>query len=399
MRLIKYIRKNGIKRLFQVLYRYKIDLVLRKVLNIFYKNKELINAIVIESHNDFDCNGGAFYNYLIANDYNKKYKIIWLLKHKSSLDLPNNVLTFQLYSPSIRKAYYVCRTKFFTADCVITNKVRSDQKSIYFTHGAIGLKNVAGKINIPVNVDYVLSPSSYFEPILARQLNMEYPNNKFIRLGYPCHDILLSKEGGELNKVTTKKYRKILLWMPTFRKGGGFNRNDSYVEQKFGLPLIENKEQLFNLNSMLCDENLLLIIKLHPMQDLTNINFENQSNICFLTGEDVKSLAIDNYRLMRDVDALISDYSSAAFDFLMINRPIGYVFSDLNSYKQGLSVNNVDDYIAGPIINTFESLLKFIDEVSKDRDGYKSKRNNIREKLFQYNDAESCKRITEFIGL
>ena len=399
MRLIKYIRKNGIKRLFQVLYRYKIDLVLRKVLNIFYKNKELINAIVIESHNDFDCNGGAFYNYLIANDYNKKYKIIWLLKHKSSLELPNNVLTFQLYSPSIRKAYYVCRAKYFTADCVITNKVRSDQKSIYFTHGAIGLKNVAGKIDIPANVDYVLSPSSYFEPILAKQFNMEYPNNKFVRLGYPCHDILLANEGEELKKITTKQYSKVLLWMPTFRKGGGFNRNDSYTEQEFGLPLIENKEQLINLNSMLYDENLLLIIKLHPMQDLSKVNIENQSNICFLTGEDVKSLSIDNYRLMRDVDALISDYSSAAFDFLMINRPIGYVFSDLKFYKQGLSVNNVDDYIAGPIINTFESLLKFINEVSIERDEYKLKRNNLREKLFEYNDAESCKRIAEFIGL
>ena len=53
-----------------------------------------------ESHNDFDSNGGAFYNYLIQNEYNKKYKIVWLIKHKESLNvqLPKNVAYVMQYN-------------------------------------------------------------------------------------------------------------------------------------------------------------------------------------------------------------------------------------------------------------------------------------------------------------
>ena len=32
--------------------------------------------------------------------------------------------------------------------------------------------------------------------------------------------------------------------MPTFRKGGGYKRNDSLVDQRFGIPLIDTEEEL-----------------------------------------------------------------------------------------------------------------------------------------------------------
>ena len=55
----------------------------------FTKMKPLKNIIIIESHNDFDCNGGAFYNYLIKNNYNEKYLIVWLLKNKKKANQKN----------------------------------------------------------------------------------------------------------------------------------------------------------------------------------------------------------------------------------------------------------------------------------------------------------------------
>ena len=69
MNFIKYVRKNGIRRTINVLWRYKIEMLFEKIVLKITKNKKLKNIIVIESHNDFDCNGGAFYNYLIKNNY------------------------------------------------------------------------------------------------------------------------------------------------------------------------------------------------------------------------------------------------------------------------------------------------------------------------------------------
>ena len=104
MNLYEKIKRDGIRRTFKDIYEYQIDKLFIKILKVLFKNKPLQNVIVIESHNDFDCNGGALYDYLIANHYNKKIKIIWVLKHKKPRrSLPENVKCFYEYKPSILK--------------------------------------------------------------------------------------------------------------------------------------------------------------------------------------------------------------------------------------------------------------------------------------------------------
>ena len=62
MNPIKYIKKNGIKRALEIFYVYKLETILEKLMLLVTKNVALKDTIMIESHNDFDCNGGAFYN-------------------------------------------------------------------------------------------------------------------------------------------------------------------------------------------------------------------------------------------------------------------------------------------------------------------------------------------------
>lgn len=397
--LIKYLKKNGIKHFFEVIYEYKIDIVIRKLLMIFLKNKPLKNVIVIASHNDFDCNGGAFYDYLIKNGYNKKYKIIWILRNDKKYKLPKNVKTFYGFRPSVIKDYYICVAKILTADCDITSKMRPDQKSFFFSHGPIGLKNVKGYVSIPDSVDFILAPSEEFMPIFAEQRNMSADSERFVHLGYPFFDTLFSPPTGEIKKITDKKYSKVVLWMPTFRKGGGRKRNDSTAELPMGIPTIEDEAMLNDLNDRLIRMNVLLIIKIHPMQDLTNFQLHSMSNIFVMTGADVKKLDIDNYRLMREVDAMISDYSAASYEFLPLNRPIGYNFSDLDDYKIGLCVDNVEDFIAGPEIYNYDQLISFIESVHSGKDEYKDKREELIKKLYVPCDGNCCERIAKFMGL
>ena len=398
MNIIAYIKKNGISRVFHVIYYYKIDLVLQKIIGRLYKNKKLLNAIVIESHNDFDCNGGAFYDYLIQNEYNKKFKIIWLIKHQIPENLPQNVYAFKLNRPSWMKNYYICRAKFLTADNDVTKKTRDDQVSFYFTHGPISLKNVAGLLTLPETVDYVSCPSEYYAPILARQIGLPYPNNKMLDLGFPFHDIFYRESENELKKVTNKKYKKVFLWMPTFRKGGGYKRNDSTREFPFGVPLIEKKETLDELQVYLAQRESLLIIKIHPMQDPeTYKDLKNYDNIIVLDGKTVKKLGIDNYHLIKSADALISDYSSIAYSYLLLNRPMAFTLDDMHEYKLGFAMDNYEDYIVGHKIYTFEDFYAFLRDVLEERDDYRIAREQLMEKLYRYRDGDSCKRIIEFM--
>lgn len=398
MNIFAYIKKNGISRVFHVIYHYKIDLVLQKIITRLYKNKELLKAIVIESHNDFDCNGGALYDYLIQNGYNKKYKIIWLIKNQIPRELPENVYAYKLRKPSWMKNYYICRAKFLTADNEVTRKVRQDQVSFYFTHGPIALKNAAGLVNLPETVDYILSPSDYYAPILSRQVGFPYPNDKMLDLGYPFHDVFYKESGNELEKVTSQKYNKVFLWMPTFRKGGGFKRNDSTKEYPFGVPLIEKREMLDDLQDYLADRNSLLIIKIHPMQDPESYKeLQNYDNIMILDGKMVKELGMENYRLIKSADALISDYSSIAYSYLLLNRPMAFTLDDMHEYKLGFAMENYEDYIVGHRVYTFEDFYAFLQDVLEGKDEYKTAREQLMKVLYKYRDGDSCKRIVEFM--
>lgn len=381
MRIINYIKKNGLRHTFEVIYRYKIDIIFSKILKPFFKNKPLQDIIVIESHNDFDSNGGAFYDYLIENGYNQKYKIVWLLKHEVPEKLPLNVESVPLYKPSIKKNIYKWTARWFTSDNDCGKKLRPDQISIYFGHGGFGLKNWRGLVNIPDSIDYILAPSHYLSAIYANQMMLEETDPRLQYIGLPYVDAFYSKKEGDLKKIVKQPYKKTILWMPTFRKGGGYKREDSVAIGKLGIPLIQDVDVYKQLNSILMSFDILMIIKIHPMQDFSNLGIFDMSNIKVLTGVTVKSLGIDNYRLMKDCDAMISDYSSVSYDFLHRNKPIAFDFSDLNSYKLGLNVENPKEFIAGDIIENVRDLFTFIEDVAENRDSYYERRQLLRKKF------------------
>lgn len=396
-----YLKEKGIKRAFVVLYEYKIDVFLQKFLSIIYKKAPLKNVIVIMSHYDFDCNGGAFYDYLIKKEYNQKYKIIWILSHEVPKNLPKNVYGFKYLKPSIKKDYYICRAKVFTADSIIIKKVRKDQVSVYFDHGSFSLKNVKKYMVLPETIDYYLTASDNFDPIFCETRNVQYPNSKLLHLGYPMHDVFYQDIPSELLKMTKKKYDKVILWMPTFRKGTG-GRNDSKAEYVYGIPLIEKHNEFDTLQRILEELDILLIIKIHPYQDKDSIKLLQKcvsDNIFVLTGDTVKQLNIDNYRLLKDADALISDYSSIVYSYILLDRPIGFVLSDLNDMKYGFCVDDPDFFLTGSRIYTLDDIIRFIQNVSENKDEFKEKRRKLCNWLHKYQDGNSCERIVKFLNL
>lgn len=399
MNLVRCQKKFEIRHVIKVIYSYKIDHIICRVMSLVLKNKRLKDIIMIESHNDFDCNGGAFYDFLIKNGYNKKYKIIWLLKHpeRKPKTLPENVECYPLFKPNIKKDYYNVVSKYFTADNTCLRKQNPMQKSFFFSHGCGGLKNIKGEMRIPDDIDYILIQSEKYARIQAEQYSIPYPSERLVYLGYPTHDVLHDADGSEIKKVTNHEFNKIIIWMPTFRKGAG--RNDSIITQNLGIPLIETLEQYEKLNQFMKENNSLLIIKLHPMQDLLDLKIRPMSNITVLTGEDVKSKNIDNYRLLPCTDALISDYSGIAYEYLQLNKPIAYVLSDMKEYKLGFVVEDIDSLLAGPKIFNYDDLIDFISKVVNNKDEYKKTRLNVKNFIYKYNDGNSCKRIADFMGL
>lgn len=400
MNLLIYIKKRGLRESFRVVYRYKIDKIFQKVLLKLTGNKVKDNVIVIESHNDYDSNGGAFYDYLIKKGYNKKYKIVWLIKNRGKRELPYNVEQFPLYKPSLKKDYYITNAKYLLTCQDVLGSFKPKQESIYLTHGPVGLKAFKGKIFIPDSLNYCLMPSEYLLPILRKQYCLNQ-KTKTVELGYPSHDIFYTNDVSDIFKlnINREKVNKIILWMPTFRKRKNSTRNDSKSKFSLGIPILKNKNMLNKLNQLLKANNSKLIIKIHPMQDISEIKINNMSNIVVLSGEDVKKRNIDNYRLMKGVDALISDYSSVAYDFLHMNKPIGFTMDDIKDYKPGFIVNDPDSLIAGQVIYNFYDFIAFIKDILNGNDPFKIKRNEVFNKVFKFHDGKSSERLAKFMGL
>ena len=57
----------------------KIKKIIRKMMSVF----KIKNVIVFESNADYSDNSRAFYEYLIENKYNNKYKIYWFVNNQN----------------------------------------------------------------------------------------------------------------------------------------------------------------------------------------------------------------------------------------------------------------------------------------------------------------------------
>ena len=397
MNPISYIKSHGIKGTWEIIYRYKIDQELYKLAVKLTANMPLQETIIIESHNDFDSNGGAFYDYLIKNHFNEKYKIVWLLKNKKPNNLPQNVTAFYLYKPSLKKQMAICTAKYILTCQDAIGSVRDGQVSLYMTHGPLGLKAFKGKCFLPENLTYIIMPSEYLLPILNDQYQIEHSNIKSVLLGYPMHDCLYTDEKGDLYKITSHHFRKVILWMPTFRKGIAFGRDDSAAPEPLGIPIFNTLDEVQELNDYLQSYDSLLIIKIHPMQDLSTIKIHDFSNIKLLDGNSVKKLNVNNDRLMKDADALISDYSSAAYDYMHLDRPVGFTMDDAKEYKLGFIVDDPQELIGGQIINNVHDFYDFLSDVFEDKDPYKKKRHEVFDKVYKFHDGDSCQRLAEFL--
>lgn len=129
-------------------------------------------------------------------------------------------------------------------------------------------------------------------------------------------------------------FKKVIMWMPTFRQSKTLGMTD--VAQASILPFLEDSE-LGEFDDFLRSQNVEIIVKLHPMQDVTAVNLTNFTNLKLLSNTKFDETGWDLYKLLSCSDALITDYSSVFYDYLLLNRPIGFTEDDgRNIPKKGI---------------------------------------------------------------
>lgn len=399
MNPVSYLREKGLAQALKVIWMFKLPKLQVELVSILTRRRPLEDKIVIESHNDFDCNGGALYDWLLSNGFNREIKIVWRLYHKLDRTLPENVEAVSVYGPSWRKAWHICTARWLTADCTVADKVRDDQVSLYMGHGMFSLKEGIGLIDLPESLDAVLSPSPALDGYTRKEYSIsEKRRTVLLHLGYPVLDRLYEQRYSAGYRGVRPSETKTFLWMPTFRKGIAFGRDDAEGDYPFGCPLLHAIDDLKRLSEELSDMGARLIIKLHPKQDLGCISEVSFPNIEFITGESIRKMPCDNYDLMLDSDALISDYSGAAYEYAILDKPIGHIFSDIGDYRLGL-IDDYRNYLVGEVIVDFSGLVDFMHAVCTGVDEGAGCRSEFVKRYYSNRDGGSSFRVARWLGI
>ena len=107
------------------------------------------------------------------------------------------------------------------------------------------------------------------------------------------------------------------------------------------------------------------------------------------------------YVLLANTDALITDFSSVYFDYLLTNKPIGFAVDDMISYgkNRGYTVDDPIKIMPGMHIQTVDELIDFVDSVIKGNDDYLECRNNINKLFNVSNIPNASQKLIEFLGI
>jgi len=360
-----------------------LDLLIpKKNMSVFIANKSDVS------------NNIEFYNYLL---YKNKYKVFWIATNKYL------VKKNQFYLYSFKGLWLVLRSKnlFLCHDSLTF--LKSNHRNIFnFWHG-IGLK----KMGFLINENYKSNNlKKYFFFLCSNIDQMEFSSafglnpNQIKITGLPRNDKLFNTE---LQKANLKKlnnflkinikFKKIFFYLPTFRENVRKNKNKN---KNFFLFDDFNYDKLV---STLKKNNVLLFVRLHPYEDRHFKKFTNSYNIFNINDSLLNKINLDIYDFLGSVDCLITDYSSVAFDYMLLDKPIISVIPDIKIYSsdRGLLLEPFNFWLPGKIISTFDSFLSLLskDYIYNDEDWKKHKlMKSIRHK---YQDNKSCERIYNII--
>lgn len=387
-KIITYIKNIYVK------IRSFIDLTLLKIFQ-FFKLKK--NYIVLESEGDFTDNIRAFYDYLIENHINEQYRLIWMVhthrKFRKKIHEKNVRFISRFHKGvHIKAVYYNAVSKWFIVSHFCWPIVwKSEQTVINTTHSVHALKKM--EFAKRKCCDYVLTCSEYTANVLKEIFHVD--QDHCLIIGMPRLDMLYKHHDCIPKLFNDVVDDKIILAMATFRQTKSWV--DSDIVNPYVLNIISNSEELAELNTFLRQQHYVLIIKIHHLQDMQFISSVKLDHIRYITDTDLSRYDVQVNQLLENADILLTDYSSVFYEFLLLNRPIGFMLKDMEDYSRGFLSDDPLSEMPGGKIYSLSQLKEFIINCNMNIDPYEDERNRIKKKVYRYFDSNNCKRLLNFI--
>ena len=124
------------------------------------------------------------------------------------------------------------------------------------------------------------------------------------------------------------------------------------------------------------------------------------TNIVYVENKDLEARDLQLYEFINCSDALVSDYSSVAIDYLLMDRPLGFTLDDYEAYTEsrGWVFDDPLEYMPGEHIYNLEQFEQFVLDVKEGKDDYKEQRAAVRAKTHNVFD-NYCKRVLDYFDI
>jgi CDP-glycerol glycerophosphotransferase len=223
--------------------------------------------------------------------------------------------------------------------------------------------------------DFIVAPNEFTVPILER----EFAGTEILRTGYPRNDILLATEAGEIRAETRARLglsdsQTAALYAPTWR--------DDDLSVRFGL-------EPAALESLL-DPSFVVLARSHVLTPGADSPSDWPGWRDVTGWPDIADLYLA-------ADVLITDYSSAMFDFAVTGKPQLFYTYDLEHYRDRLRgfYFDFEAEAPGPLLRTPEEVAAALGRLEELGDEYADSYEAFRARFCHWDDGRASVRVVD----
>ena len=334
-----------------------------------YRTKVNSKRIVFDSFmgRQYSDSPKAIYEYMLSQREYKDYEFVWVAKKGEKKYFPKNSRTKIVeYNSNMYKKVYA-GAKYWVSNSRLPEYLSKKRGQIYIQtwHGT-PLKKLGFDIEVKggnamntvkdirhkyasdsKRYDYLISPSDFCTKHFASIFHLEKRAEIIKTLGSPRCDKIGRAGKEEIREIKKAlklpKNKKVILYAPTWRDD----------QHKSGVGYIFENELDFEKMQEKFGDKIVILFRAHYFVANT-FDFEKYKDFVF----DVSDYP-DINDLYNISDVLITDYSSAMFDFAILERPMFFYMYDLEKYKNELrdfyfSLSN----LPGPISTNMDELVR-----------------------------------------
>ena len=407
--VIKKIRTQSVGETIFYINKNVKRIVTDKISHAFFKVCRLLplreDILVFRTERDYCDNGRALYEYLMTLDDKKRF-FVWVVEEPSLYAKRCNTVFVSPYkSLGLKFYYYLAVAKNLIETHNLTQvKLRPGQNYISLWHGMMikkGKSSNANGIEQQQVFDYVLNTSKNTAKQQAEYLGCD--EKYVVSLGFPRNDVLLNNNtsGKENPLIQDHSYNKVIIWMPTFRSSVNPYLSETSIDTATGLPLLNDFESVQEISKYCRSLNVLLMVKIHHLQAEKEVFNQHFENIMFVQDDELIDKDIQLYEMLGKTDALITDVSSVYVDYMLLNKPMGFILTDFKGYQnsRGVLFDNLLDLLPGQFIYTMDDMKQFLQNVCDGVDKFEAEREEVKHFFHDYPDGNSCERIKNYFNL